>query len=475
MMLNREINRLLRGVLVGFGLIVLTSAYWTVIGPSTLYLRGDNPRLVEAERAIRRGEIVDQNDNPLAITQFNGQTKRVYPHPDSSSVVGYSSLRYGVGGAEAAYNSLLRGDTLTTDVTTALVNGLLHRPQEGSDIKLTVDLRVQKALAAALAGQRGAAVVLSVPDGGIMGLVSQPGYDPNTLDADWETLIAAPEKPFFNRVLQGSYQPGGLLETPLMAAAMVANQSPNTIITNVTRPVTTGDLELDCALRLPPLDLSLREAYAFACPYPFTELATTLGADKISETFHLFHLGEPFALPGFTPNQPENNSQPLNRIIIDDENLRDAALGQGDLTVTPLQMAVMAAAVINDGDAPRPYVLLATRPPEEAGWTADTTTRPTMAYMTQQTARQLQDLMRNAVANGAALNAARPGIDIGGHATLTFSGDETQAWFIGFATLEGGRSIATAVVLENSTDPGLAADIGGSVLATAHQALRRER
>ena len=471
MKLNREINRVLRGVLVAFVLIALSSAYWSVVGPNTIYLREDNPRLVENERSILRGDIVDRNDIPLAVTQSNGQNSRVYPHPESSTVVGYSSLRYGVGGAEAAYDDLLRGDTLTPDLTTALINDLLHRPRAGSHIKLTLDLRVQQALASALNDQRGAAIVLDVPSGGVLGLISLPSYDPNTLDEDWERLVEAPEKPFFNRVLQGKYQPGGLLETPLMAAAIVADQSLVTIIENATRPVLSSDIELTCAAR-PPTDLSLSEAYLFACPYPFAILAETLGPDHLRNIFELFHLNEPLQLKGFIPEAATDQTTNLN---INSTNLQANALGQGDITVTPLQMAVMAAAVINDGNAPRPYLLSATRPPDADNWINDSSTRPTMAYMTHQTARQIQDLMRESVADfGAAVNAARSGIDIGGHAALAFSGDESQAWFIGFATLEGGRSIAVALMLENSTDPGLAADISGTVLATAHNALRRQ-
>ncbi len=472
MMLNREINRVLIGVLVAFSLIVLSSSYWTIAGPNTIYQRDDNPRLVEAERAIQRGNIVDRDDNFLAISEQDRSVKRLYPHSEASSMVGYSSLRYGVGGAEAAYNSLLRGDTLPSDLTTSLINDLLHRPQAGSHIKLTLNLHVQQTLAAALADQRGAAVVLEVPSGGILGLVSVPGYDPNTLDSDWEILVAAPEKPFFNRALQGNYQPGGLLETPLMAAAIVANQPLSAFTENATQPVRIGDVDLVCAAS-PSSDLTLTQAYAFACPYPFTELAATLGIEQITETFDLFHLAQPPTLPGFIPEPDSSDNQTLSGINIAPEDLRDAALGQGALTVTPLQMAVMAAAVINDGNAPRPFTLLSTRAPDAAEWTKDTITRPTIAYMTQQTARQIQDLMREGVANyGSAVNAARSGIDIGGHATLAFSGEETQAWFIGFATLDGGRSIAVAIVLENSLDPGLAADLGGDILEITHEALR---
>jgi penicillin-binding protein A len=135
-------------------------------------------------------------------------------------------------------------------------------------------------------------------------------------------------------------------------------------------------------------------------------------------------------------------------------------------------MAVIAAAIINDGNAPQPYALVATRSPESDTWTPVEAVRPTLPYANANTARQLQDLMRNAVANGAAFNAARPNIDIGGHATIAYSGDETQAWFVGFATIAGRQAIAVAVVLENSNDPGLAADIGGTALAAAHEALK---
>lgn len=97
---------------------------------------------------------------------------------------------------------------------------------------------------------------------------------------------------------------------------------------------------------------------------------------------------------------------------------------------------------------------------------------PTIPLMTDSTARQLQDLMRGAVAQGAAQNAGRPAIDIGGHAALAYSGDGTLAWFVGFATLGGDEAVAVAVVLEDSRDPGLAADIGGTALDFAGRALR---
>ncbi len=465
---TREINRLLLGVLAGFAIVALAAAYWAIFGIDTILTREDNPRLFEAEAAILRGDIVDRADHLLATSTIgeDGSVSRNYEYPETSSALGYYSLRYGTGGAEAAYNSILRGDN--RDFTTQL----LHRPQVGTDIKLTLDLGIQQQIAQALNGRVGAVVVMGVPNGEILGLVSLPTYNPNTLDADWEMLIEAPGKPFFNRALQANYQPGGTLQTLLMAAALLNRQPLETVIENATDTVQLANVDVSCAVRLPEMALTLRDAYAFACPKPFEELAETLDREKIQDTFVTFQLNRPPSLEGFVP-QPATGASVTSFPLITTDNLVENALGQGNLTVTPLQMAVMAAAIINDGNAPQPYTLAATRAAESDAWIPVEAIRPTIPYANANTARQLQDLMRSAVANGAAFNAARPNIDIGGHATIAYSGDETQAWFVGFATIAGRQAISVAVVLENSNDPGLAADIGGTVLAAAHEALRQ--
>jgi penicillin-binding protein A len=465
---TREINRLLIGTLAGFAIIAIAAAYWAIFGIDTILTREDNPRLFEAEASILRGDIVDRTDRVVATSamEADGSVSRNYAYPETSSALGYYSLQYGAGGAEAAYNGLLRGDD--RDFTSEL----LHRPQVGTDIKLTLDLGIQQQIAQALNGRVGAVVVIGVPGGETLGLVSLPTYNPNTLDADWEMLIEAPGKPFFNRALQANYQPGGTLQTLLMAAALLNRQPLETVIENATDTVQLADVDVTCAVRLPEMALTLRDAYAFACPKPFEELAETLDWEKIQDTFVTFQLNRPPILEGFVP-QPATQASLTSFPLITTENLVENALGQGNLTVTPLQMAVMAAAIINDGNAPQPYTLAATRAPESDTWIPVEAIRPTIPYANANTARQLQDLMRSAVANGAAFNAARLNIDIGGHATIAYSGDETQAWFVGFATIAGRQAVAVAVVLENSNDPGLAADIGGSALAAAHEALRQ--
>ncbi len=471
MQFMREINRLLTGILVLFGIVALAAAYWAVIGPDTILQREDNPRLVEAEASILRGAIIDRDGTMLVDSQQDesGRVTREYLYPSMASALGYYSLRYGVGGAEAAFDSTLRGDAIQNDTTRALLQSLLHEPQQGADVQLTLDLDVQQQIAAAMVGQRGAVVVLSVPDGAVLALVSLPTYDANTLDANWDQLVADSGKPFFNRVLQGRYQPGGALETPLMAAAFLVNHSVDENFAQATSPVLLDNDQFTCAVRLPTMSLSLRESYGFACPHPFALLASELGAETVQATIDTFRLDQQPTLMDFetlpdaaeTPQSTAENPDALLKI----------ALGQGDLTVNPLNMAMIAAAIVNDGNTPQPYLLVGTRSPGAEAWTPAQAIRPTIPLATANTARHLQDLMRYTVANGAAQNAGRPNIDIGGHAALAVSGDGSLAWFVGFATFAGNEGAAVAVVLENSDDPGLAADIGGTALAAAQTAL----
>jgi penicillin-binding protein A len=469
MQFAREINRLLIGVLIVLLIVAGAAAYWAVVGTDTILERQDNPRQIEVEARIRRGSIYDRNGKLLVSSHSDTSNilTREYLYPQTYSALGYFSLRYGVSGAEAAYNTILRGDDIPRDFNTYLSTDLLHLPQAGSDIQLTFDLTIQQELAKLMDGQQGAAVVLSVPSGEVLAMLSLPTFDPNTLDSNWEQLILEPGNPFFNRTLQGNYQAGGTLQTPLIAAAMLTGTPLDDSIPNATRPISIDNIDIGCAAVLPPRSLTLREAYIFGCPYPFAQLADQLGVEGVQAIFDTFHLASPPTLAGFIV-QPANNPTPSASILsLTQDSLAKNALGQGLLTVTPLEMAMIVAAIVNDGNAPQPYTLLDTRQPGTEIWVENIALNPSIPLTTANTARQLQDMMRLAVANGAAQNAGRANIDIGGHAALAYSGDGKQAWFVGFATLGGRQGIAVAIVIENSGDPGLAADIGGSALAVA--------
>ncbi len=483
MQFGREINRLMAAVLIAFALVALSATYWSVYGPDTILLREDNPRLVEAEASIVRGDMVDRNGELLVTSQADetGQLARRYLYPEMNGTLGYFSLRYGVGGAEAAFDTQLRGDDLTGDLGDYFERGILHRPQRGSSVQLTFDLDIQRQVAAAMQGYTGAAVVLSVPSGEVLSLISLPTYDPNTLDADWETLVAAPGNPFFNRVLQGNYQPGGMLQTPLMLGALATSQPLDTPFEEGDAPVsittstngTPTTFTVNCVVRPSLSSLTLVDAYIYGCPAPFAQVASTLGVDYVQQAFGTFLLNNPPTLPGFVVEPvdlvtPTGTPLPTAApVALNASNLQAEVLGQGQLTLTPLNMAVIIAALLNGGNAPQPYALLAVRPPDADVWTPVESSHTTIPLTTAESAIQLQDWMRQAVTSGTAQAAARTGLDIGGQAALAYSGEGSKTWFAGFASLEGGGSVVVVIVLENSNNPEEAARIGGEALAAA--------
>lgn len=476
MRFGREINRLLIGLLFGFALVAAAAAYWAVSGADTILQRTDNPRRVLAEAAIRRGMIQDRDGTILAESvSANGAMTRRYPHPEAYSAIGYYSLRHGAGGIEAAFDAILSGSehAASGDLWRRLEAEVLHLPQQGSDIRLTLELDVQRVLIDAFAGAQGAAVVMSVPDGAVLGMISQPDFDPNLLDAQWDDLRADPGRPFFNRALQARYQPGSAAQTLLMAGALLTRQPLDTPIENASASFQLGDLTLSCAFALPDLELTLRDAYAFACPTPFAALAEQLDVSGVQGLLDTFRIGAlPTLLGAETGSASGAGVIPTSQLTVTADNLLAEALGQGSWGLTPLEMATIAAGIVNDGNAPQPTILAGVRHPDSDTWTSADTPRPTLAIATTSTARGLQDLMRSAAAFGAAGNAARSFLDIGGHVGLAYTGDQTLAWFIGFVTVDIRRAAVVVIVLEDSRDLGLAADIGGAALAQAWETLQ---
>jgi peptidoglycan glycosyltransferase len=472
---TREINHLLIAMLLAFLIVGLSAGYWAMTGQETILERDDNPRAVEDEAAIRRGKIFDHDETLLVESVVvDNRVQRRYLVDSFNGAIGYFSLRYGVGGAEAAYDAILSGDTLPQDLNTYFQQDVLHQPQVGLDIRLTLDIDVQQQIVAAMGEKRGAVVVLGVPNGELLALVSMPTYDPNVLDAEWEQLIEAPGNPFFNRVLQGQYQPGGMLQTPLMTAGILTNQPFDVITADADAPITIDGITLSCPVAPPESDLTFPEAYAYACPRPFALLAQRINQTTLENILTSFRLDSPPSLTGFIFEVPESEAtpEPTPELEVTEEpNLIEDLLGQGSLTINPLGMVTLTAAVIHEGNAPQPYALDAIRT-LEGSWQIQSPESTTAALMTADAAHRIRDLMINNTHAGTAAAAGHDNLTIGGHAALAVSGDETQAWYIGFVMLENNQGAAVAVVLEDTSDVHEAATIGGIALESAYQYLQ---
>ncbi|HXV43607.1 MAG TPA: FtsW/RodA/SpoVE family cell cycle protein, partial [Anaerolineae bacterium] len=202
---------LARGLFTGFLIVAGGLIFWQIALAPFLIGRDDNPRPVVAEQQIRRGRLLTADGVSVAETVINeqGLAERHYTYAGLSSVTGYYSLRYGVGGTEAAFDPILRG-TAGQTVEEKWLADLLHRPLVGRDVTLTINLPAQVAADVALDDQEGAVVVMEIETGAILVMSSHPTYDPNQLDAMWDTLRQDRRAPLLNRATQGLFPVGDL-------------------------------------------------------------------------------------------------------------------------------------------------------------------------------------------------------------------------------------------------------------------------
>ena len=406
-----------------------------------------------------RGGVYDRGARPLAETvRLDTGLTRLYLRPSTYSIVGYYSLRYGVGGAESAYDALLSGARPIENIADYFQRNILKKSQIGSDIMLTLDVDIQDSLARALDGAAGTAIVLDARTGAVVALVSQPSFDPNSLNADWPALVEAPGKPFFNRALQGNYQLGGNMYIIWLAQAIASDFDLSWRFIGSADPVDLGAGMMSACVILPDAtELTLGEAFAYGCPAAFASYPQTESAAAADDMLSPYAFHEPLTLPGFP--QPESidlaaNVESLSPAVL---QLRHA-LGQGDLTTTPLHLATIIAAIANDGLAVEPALLSGLRPPDSMQWQLQPLESVSRRMMDAETAQGMQIVMRDAREKLWASPQASP--LIGAYIARSFSGDETQLWLNGFLETDEDGALAFVVLLEDTEDVSQPLSIG---------------
>jgi peptidoglycan glycosyltransferase len=310
---------------------------------------------------------------------------------------------------------------------------------------------LQKEIAAALAGpaaagQKGAVVLLDVVSGEILALVSRPNYDPNTLDVDWERLEEDPDAPLLDRATQGLYQPGGVLQIVVLAAALEADLvSLDAPLTDPDAVVMVDGLALGCTRD--PAGRTLADAVAAACPAAVADLGEALGAAALEAAFRRWGLDVPPSL--------EIPTEAGDTQVVDPKL---AAVGQEALTVTPLHMALVVAAVGNEGVAPAAALVLKTESRDGTRQPVAPSDQP-VQIIRADLAQRLRTLLRPS-SSGQVI----------GHSSIALAGADRppHAWYIGLAPVQAPR-FAVAVLLEHSGDDGptLAERVGRDALGAA--------
>lgn len=466
--MDGPIRHVILVLLLAFALLAMTVGYWALVQRDALQVRDENPRLVEAERRLHRGLILDRNGVALARSQpVEGSDlwQRGYVTP-TVPAVGYYSLRHGVGGIEATYDAQLRG-TQGRSERERFLDDLLHRQPAGRDVMLSVDAGLQQALSDLMAEHDGAAVLLDVVSGEILAMVSRPIYDPNTLDADWEQLEEDPAAPLLNRATQGLYQPGGLMGLVTLAAALEADVAGlDTRVQDPLARVPVDGVALEC-LR-PPRGWTLVDAVAAACPGPLTDLGKELGVKVLDAGFKRWQLytAPPLEIPAAVG---VDTAQPDDRIT--DPGL--AAVGQGQLTVTPLHMALMVATIGNEGIMPAPTLVLKVKDRHQM-WQAASPPGQDRRVVENDVATELRSLLQQSVVSPSedeiepVENQAPE--QIVGYSSIALAGAQVSvhAWYVGLAPGQAPR-YAVVVLLENTGVAGTdrASQVGQEILTAA--------
>jgi peptidoglycan glycosyltransferase len=434
-------------LLLALALLAGFCGYWAVARADWLVAREDNPRRVSYERRIVRGRILDCDGEVLADVQVgaDGVVTRMYPVPEAAPVVGYASLRYGTGGIEAAFDEVLRGEAGRSPWEVGWAD-LLHRPPRGRNVQLTLDADIQRLAQDALLGEAGAAVLLDAETGRVLAMASAPTFDPARLEESWEGLREDPDAPLVNRATQGLYQPGAALQSVIVAEALrqgLIDDLQGRVGPDIAQSVPVDGAVVGCSVD-PEAPYTLASAYAAACPGPIGALGERLGRDGMAEAVQRWRLTVPSSL-AIPTEAADWHSDAIS-------SARAEAIGQGALTVSPLQMALVAATVANDGRMPSLHLRLRDVP----------VSGEAQAILAPGDAGKLLAAWRRHEEGSANGGEAR------GHWGVAVAGPgEPHAWFIGTAT--GQPPYAVAVLIEHATDPERAVEVGVALLQAAAQ------
>ena len=353
-------------------------------------------RDVDAETLARWAE---QASNQQGVDLY-AEAVRVFPYGRTAChVLGYvgratmddKGVRYhyylpdmeGKQGIEKVFEDVLRGEAggrlLRVDVTGYRYDDLGYRaPQAGGDIQLTLDLRIQQIAERILGDEPGSIVVLSPKTGDVLALASAPGYDPNDFvpvltQAKWNALLADEDRPLINRTIAGTYAPGSTFKPVVALAAITSGLATPRTTFHCPGHFTLGRRTSHCWYKRGHGTIDMEESLQYSCNVYYWRLGLQVGYENIYETAKALGLGAHSGIRlggeyrGLLPNNDWMRKK--HNVSWQDGDTANVSIGQGPLLVTPLQMAVLTAAIANKGRVLQPRIVQAVREPNATEYT----------------------------------------------------------------------------------------------------------
>lgn len=462
--MNRQIVKLFAFIVVLFGVLAGFTAYWSVFDAKALKEKTENARPLIEQQQIERGRILTADGVVIAKSIPQGPKSEqtyvrrypqgaLYGHP-----IGYSFVKYGDTEFEQYHNATLIGEG---SEFASIFDEIIGATQEGNDVVTNLDSEAQAIAQADLeAAGFGAVVAIEPKSGRVRVMASNAPYDPNELPEridEWNQSDI--ETPLLNRATQGRYPPGSTFKVVTAAAALENDViTPDTAIAAPSPLIVeTKPLINDLNTSYPPVTLDY--ALTNSINTWFAQVGEEVGSDALFETMRKFGFGSkpPIDLPEEALLASGVYDLEANRILGpgDPVDVGRVAIGQERLLATPLQMAMVAAAVANEGKLMKPQIW--SRVVDTDGRTTEKLDPSEYSQpISAETAAELTTAMEGVVEEGTGTNAAIPGVPVAGKtgtAETPFNKacgggeDENQAWFIGFAPADDPE-IAIAASVE---------------------------
>jgi penicillin-binding protein A len=460
--MSAPITRLFGVVVILFALLIGWTSRWTVFDAKSLNNNPLNKRTLIDELKIKRGRIIADDGTVLARStpQPGGTWGRFYPTSSLfSQAVGYSIAAEGSSaGLERSRGPELRG--LQTGLNS--IFGQLSSHRVGDDVYTTLDPKAQRVALQQLGGQAGSVVALDPQTGAVKVMVAIPGYDDNNPNA------MGPNISRFNRSTQAGYPPGSTFKIVTATAAIDSGKYTPSSTVNGKSPITVSGVPLSNDNNQGFGTIDLTTALTYSVNTVWAQVAESLG--RATMTTYMQRFGFYAKPPLDYPPDELNASRPWTSSThprpyppgSPNEDIGRIGIGQGGLLVTPLQMAMVAAAVANGGKLMTPR--FTDRVVDQDGRTVETI-KPSVysQVMKPSTAQQVGQMMKRVVDEGTGTPAQLGGIDVAGKTGTAQIGvvgsNLTQPWFIGFAPVQNPK-VAIAVTIQQSQG-----GFGGTVAA----------
>jgi penicillin-binding protein A len=467
---NSQIQRVFVVVLLLFATLIYFTSKWTVFDADELEANDFNRLPLIEEQQIKRGNIttadgqliaqslpVGGGPHPVYVRQYSGGT--LYGNP-----VGYNFVDSGRTGIEKSENNILVGNK---NEFASVIEQLENKTQEGENLTLTIDSRVQQVAAQGLqqaidsvpgaAGFGASAVALDPSTGAVKAMVSIPGFDPNRAENDISGLNTSPGAPIVNRATQSVYPPGSTMKVVTASAALDSGEfTPSTTLSGRTGIQISG-VPLENAGGETFGDIDMTFALTHSVNTYFAQVGEKLGTATMVEYMKRFGF---FSDPELDyPDSQMKASGAINadgQLVEDSFDVGRVAIGQGgeegQALTTPIQMAEVAAAIANDGVLMKPTFLQEAKD-QDGRTTESLDPQEQDQVVSSDTANQVTDMMTKVTEEGTAAGLTVGGQSFAGKtgtAEINIAEGTNQPWFIGFAPVDDPK-VAVAVTVERCT------------------------